>query len=120
MPCSRLRSWGGLLGELGSEFSAVEERSREARDLDWSEAGGETVGGLMLIEVADGGVPCSDAIALCGPLADRVGDTLGRVASELAGADASVVGQLRVDVVQPALHLGPSSVESARVCEVVP
>ena len=76
--------------------------------------------GVVLIEAADCVVPCSDPIALGWPLTDGVGDALGWVASELTRADASIVGQLRVDDVQPGLQFGPLRVESSRVCEVVP
>ena len=92
-----------VLGDLrrgsGRESSAVQKRLRDTQALRWPEAGSETMGCLMLVEVTEGGVPESGAVAIRRPLTDGVGDTLGWVASELARADATVVRQLGVDVV---------------------
>jgi hypothetical protein len=72
----------GLSRDTGGEGSAVEKGSSDAGLAGVAEAGGEVAGGLVLVEVAESGVPGTDGLGLLGAVADCAGDTPGRVVAE--------------------------------------
>ena len=77
---SQIAFVGQLLGVLGHESSAMEERPREVRASYGAEADGDVVGGRVLVEVARGGVPGPGPFGLGSSLADGVGNSGGWVA----------------------------------------
>ena len=99
--------------------SAVQEADRELGASGGAEALGEAEGGLVLIELSGSDVPGPGRFAAGGSGAEGVGDAFGGVSADLAGADAAVVAEAAVDVVELGLHGRASLVELACLGEAL-